>query len=145
MECDYVEIGTDGDESSSSNSISNLSDKNSENRSHQLNQIYKDHDSSNETLTSSIYKIGLAFDYKEEVANKQQKKLSMIDLLRYHVLTEENQNATIIHGTDRQFYTFVRNGYNRKKVNPPVKWIHLDYYETLMVSKKLSLIYLQNK
>ena len=89
-----------------------------------------------ETPTSSIYVIGLKCDYKEDTATDQQKKFNKIDLVRYHVLKEDNHASTeIIHGSDRQFYNFVKLGKKGLKAYTPCKRVYLDYYEKLTTNK----------
>ena len=64
-----------------------------------------------ENPTTSIYVIGLKYDYKEDTKNVQHKKLIIVDLVWKHILKENNPAPTIIlHGRDRQFYNFVKIG-----------------------------------
>ena len=43
-----------------------------------------------EKPTTSIYVMGLQYDYKEDIKNVQHKKLIIVDLVRKHVLKEDN-------------------------------------------------------
>ena len=99
-----------GDESSDSKSSNNYDEDGSGNGSYELKNMEQDNQFK-ENPTSSINVIWIKFDYKEDTATEHQKKLDKIDLVRYHVLKEEAHTSTeIIHGSDRQFYSFVNLG-----------------------------------